>query len=124
MLTSTKIQLVKFKNEFKDLLAYLNTEFPDHQGFKDLTTQFDTASTVKPGLFRTMFKEYIYDKYAERIYRCDSTVMDSLHADDHDVLCMYSLWKSDRFTIEKKAQCFQHLINLCRITQAIGDARV
>ncbi len=122
MSKTATMSALKFANDFSNLVEYLTTSFPNHEGFRKLQQTFTNLSQLQPGKFRQMFDEYIYSTYADRIYDCDVTVMDDIRADGHDLLELHEIWNSKQFTEYHKATCFHYLTQCCDSVKKIRSS--
>jgi len=107
-------QAIKFNIYFTSFMEFLKTSFPNGANVSKLDNTFTLMNAVQPGKVRQLFDSHIRQPYGARITECDITVVDDLRAQGNDLFDVHDLWNSPGFDDRKKAECFQHLIQICK----------
>lgn len=107
-------QVIKFNLYFKAFVSFLKDSFPEHKSVSELDNLFETMSAFQPGKMRRLFDDHIRKPYEAQINNCDVAVIDEIHSRGDDILNVHEMWQSPNFDELKKAQCFQHLIQICQ----------
>lgn len=105
-------RIIKFNIHFKTFLDFLKHASSERGGILDDTLQL--MNVTQPCVLRKLFDIHVRQPYGSQIMACDTTVFDDIRSSGDDYLSVTDLWYSPEFDERKKAQCFQHLIQICQ----------